>query len=57
MLTEAQVAHYHEAGYVVPEFRLSEDALVEIVAAPKQRRGLRPYPARPGGVRCRTGPA
>ncbi len=33
MLTEAQVAQYHEAGYVVPEFRLSEDTLAEIKAA------------------------
>jgi ectoine hydroxylase-related dioxygenase (phytanoyl-CoA dioxygenase family) len=33
MLTEAQVAQYHEAGYVVPDFRLSEDALAEIKAS------------------------
>ncbi len=33
MLNEAQVAQYHEAGYVVPEYRLSEDALTEIKAA------------------------
>ncbi len=33
MLNEAQLAQYHEAGFVVPEYRLSEDALAEIKAA------------------------
>lgn len=30
MLSEAQVAHYHENGYVVPDYRLSEDTLASI---------------------------
>lgn len=30
MLSEAQIAQYHEDGYVIPEFRLSEAALNEI---------------------------
>ncbi|MEE9210360.1 MAG: hypothetical protein V3U23_07890 [Kiloniellales bacterium] len=33
MLNGAQVAQYHEAGYVVPEFRLPDDTLAEIRAA------------------------
>ncbi len=33
MLSEAQVAQYREAGYVVPDFRLSGDELAEIKAA------------------------
>ena len=30
MLSEAQVAHYHENGYVIPDYRLSEDTLAAI---------------------------
>lgn len=33
MLTEAQIATYHEKGYVVPDYRLPEEALVAIRAA------------------------
>ena len=30
MLTDAQIAEYHDKGYVVPDFRLPEDQLQEI---------------------------
>jgi len=30
MLSEAQVSHYHENGFVIPDYRLSEDTLSEI---------------------------
>ena len=30
MLTETQIATYHETGFVTPDFRLPEDLLVEI---------------------------
>jgi ectoine hydroxylase-related dioxygenase (phytanoyl-CoA dioxygenase family) len=33
MLSKTQVAQYHEAGYVVPDFRLRQDQLAEIKAA------------------------
>ena len=33
MLSETQVAQYHEAGYVAPDFRLRQDQLAEIKAA------------------------
>jgi hypothetical protein len=42
MLSEAQVAQYHEAGYVVPEFRLSRADLVEIKAAHDRLLARRP---------------
>ena len=45
MLTESEVAQYHEAGYVVPQFRLSLDqvtrlreALDRVIAANPDRR-------------------
>ena len=33
MLTEAEVAHYHEDGYVVPEFRLPPDQVTRLRGA------------------------
>ncbi len=42
MLSEAQVAQYHEAGYVVPEFRLSRADLAEIKAAHDRLLARRP---------------
>jgi ectoine hydroxylase-related dioxygenase (phytanoyl-CoA dioxygenase family) len=33
MLTPSEIDHYHEAGYVIPDFRLPEDTLAEIRAA------------------------
>ena len=42
MLSEAQVTQYHEAGYVVPEFRLSRAVLVEIKAAHDRLLARRP---------------
>ncbi len=42
MLSEAQVTQYHEAGYVVPEFRLSRADLVEIKAAHDRLLARRP---------------
>ena len=32
MLSEAQVAEYHDKGYVIPDYRLPEDTLVRIRA-------------------------
>ena len=42
MLSEAQVAQYHEAGYVVPDFRLSPDQLAEIATAHDRLLARRP---------------
>jgi ectoine hydroxylase-related dioxygenase (phytanoyl-CoA dioxygenase family) len=33
MLRQAEIDHYHEAGYVIPDFQLPEDRLEEIRAA------------------------
>jgi hypothetical protein len=33
MLSQSEIDHYHEAGYVIPDFRLPEEALEEIRAA------------------------
>ena len=32
MLSQSEIDHYHEAGYVIPDFRLPEEALEEIRA-------------------------
>ena len=32
MLTEAQIAHYHEDGYVIPDFRMPDEAIEAIKA-------------------------
>ena len=32
MLSPSEIAHYHEAGYVIPDFRLPEETLAEIRA-------------------------
>lgn len=46
MLTDAQIAHYHESGYVVPDYRLPADTLEEIKE--DHARLLRDNPDHPG---------
>ena len=45
MLTDAQIAHYHEQGYVFPDFRLPEETLEGIRA--DHDRLLAEYPGHP----------
>jgi len=42
-LTDAQLAEYHEAGFVIPDYRLSESTLADIRAA--HSRFIERYPA------------
>lgn len=42
-LTDAQLARYHEAGFVIPDYRLSETTLIRIRAA--HSRFIERYPA------------
>jgi hypothetical protein len=45
LLTDEQVAHYHDHGYVFPDYRLSEDTLEKIRA--DHERLLREHPEHP----------